>query len=364
MPVRAAPASRTGTPFPLSRERNLPVLKLGLIGAGVMGRRYVEAYSEDPNGRVVAIADLDHERRVSLADRFGVGGRYADFDAMLDAERLDAVIVATPDFAHRAPLATALDAGLHVLCEKPLATTVDDAAAMAFAAAASDRQVMVNFGNRHRPAARRAYELIRSGGIGAVRYARMRLNEKAEKTATLAWSAQTSALWFLLSHVTDFVQWMVDDVVVDVYAANGRARDGAATTTTAVLNFSGGATAVLESTWDMPSEYPRDIDLAITVHGADGVIDLDMGEQGLRVSGPGRTASVMWDAAAGGSAEDWWNRSCRSFTASVTAGEPVSPNARDGLQTVMVLAGLQHSLDTGAGVDLAATWPDAAKLLR
>jgi predicted dehydrogenase len=131
-----------------------------------------------------------------------------------------------------------------------------------------------------------------------------------------------------------------------------------------VLSFAGGATAVLESTWDMPSAYPRDIDLAITVHGADGVIDLDMGEQGLRMSGRGRTDSVMWDAASGGSADDWWNRSCRSFTAAIVAGQPVTPDARDGLQTVMVLAGLQHSLDTGAVVDLAAAWPDAARLLR
>jgi predicted dehydrogenase len=340
------------------------VLQLGLIGAGVMGRRYVEAYSADPNGRVVAIADLDQERGGALADAFGVGGRYADVDAMIHGERLDGVIVATPDFAHREPLIVALNAGLHVLCEKPLATTVDDATAMAVAAAASDRQVMVNFGNRHRPAARRAHELIRGGDIGAVRYARMRLNEKAEKTATLAWSARTSALWFLLSHVADFVQWMVGDTVVRVYAADGRRGEEPATTTTAVLSFAGGATAVLESTWDMPSAYPRDIDLAITVHGADGVIDLDMGEQGLRMSGRGRTDSVMWDAASGGSADDWWNRSCRSFTAAIVAGQPVTPDARDGLQTVMVLAGLQHSLDTGAVVDLAAAWPDAARLLR
>lgn len=337
--------------------------RLALVGAGMMGARYLDAFRDDPNATVVAVCELNPEKGRALAARYGITRVYAHTDELIADGEIDGLIVATPDFAHADPVLAGLAAGLDVLCEKPLATSVDEAVAMVSAANASAGQLMVNFGNRHRPAARRARGLIEQSAIGVPRHAWLCLNEKSSKTATLAWSASTSALWFLISHVADLACWLVDDRVVRAFAADGRGGDSAVTTT-GVLSFASGATVVLESTWDLPDSYQRDVDLRVSVHGSDGVLDLDMGDQGLVVSGPGRTSAVQWDSEPGPSPDDWWNKSCRYFTQSITDEVAVRPDGLDGLANVLVLSALQRSLDTGGVVDIAGQWPAAAALLR
>lgn len=337
--------------------------RLALVGAGMMGARYLDAFSEDPNGTVVAICELDLEKGRAVSEKHLIKRLYTSVDQLLNDGEVDALIVATPDFAHASPVLAALAAGLDVLCEKPLATSIEDAVEMVRASDASSGQLMVNFGNRHRPAAKRARALIEEDRIGAPRHAWLCLNEKASKTATLTWSAQTSALWFLISHLTDLAHWLINDRVVRAYAVNGQ-DTGGAVTTTAVLTYASGATAVLESTWDLPDSYQRDVDLRVSVHGSRGVLDLDMGDQGLIVSGPDRTATVQWDSQLGSSSDDWWNRSCRHFTASISAGDLVQPNGRAGLANVLALSALQRSLDTGKAVDVEQEWPVAAALVR
>jgi len=335
--------------------------RLALVGAGVMGRRYLDAFSSDPNGEIVAICELDEARREALAAAPGAPRLYRDLAQMVGEIEVDGVIVATPDFAHRDACLTALNSGLHVLCEKPLATSVEEALEIAKAARGADRSLMVNFGNRHRPSAQRLKQAIEEGAIGTPHYAFMCLNEKSLKTATLPWAAQTSPLWFLLSHVCDFLYWIFDDRVESVYAA--KSTRAAASTTTGILRFANGATATIESSWDMPAGYPRDIDLRINVHGTEGVVDLDIGDQGFILSSGPKTASIHWDAPGGANPADWWNRSCHAFTRRIASGEAASPDADDGLEVVMVLAGLQKSLDTGRAIRLAEEWPDAASYL-
>jgi predicted dehydrogenase len=322
-----------------------------------MGRRYLDAFRSDPNGNIIALCELDPVRGNALASEFGIGEFYTDVDEMLEKASLDAVIVATPDFAHKEPVLKALAAGCDVLCEKPLSTSVDESVAIARAAKESGRQLMVNFGNRHRPSARRVKDVIARGEIGQLRYAFMCLNEKSFKTATLSWSAQTSPLWFLISHLTDFMQWIFDDRVVKVYASNGQ-KEGLGTTV-GVLTFAGGATAVMESSWDMPNGYQRDIDVRLNIHGSKGIVDLDIGDQGLIVSGSERSSSVMWDGISGPSPDDWWNRSCHYFTHTLTNGGVLEPDAAHGLRTVLVLSALQKSIDTGAAITIAQHWPEA-----
>ena len=336
-------------------------MRIGIVGGGAMGRRYLDAYQFDPRAEIVSVCDLDGDRAHRLAGEYGVNSS-TSVEEMLSGGRFDAVVVATPDFSHLDPVLACLGAGVHVLCEKPLATTVSDAMEMVVAARASPGQLMVNFGNRHRPAARRARALVREGRIGAVRYAHLCLNEKSAKTATLAWSEQTSELWFLISHLADFVQWFLDDHVRSVYASRGHDASGASTTV-AILNFASAATVTLESSWNMPAHLQRDVDLRLAVHGADGVIELDMGDQGLVVSDGRRAATVQWDSTAGGSAEDWWDRSCRYFTERISGRMPVEPDAVAGLENVLVLSALQRSLDSGSVVTVAEHWPEAAALL-
>lgn len=337
--------------------------RLALVGAGMMGARYLDAFRDDPNASVVAVCELNAEKGRALASKHGVTQVFSSTQDLIADGGIDGLIVATPDFAHADPVIAGLAAGLDVLCEKPLATSVDEAVAMVQAAESSSGQLMVNFGNRHRPAARRARAIIEGDTIGEPRHAWLCLNEKSSKTATLAWSANTSALWFLMSHIADLASWLVGDRVVRAFAVNGRGA-GEAVTTTGVLSFVSGASVVLETTWDLPDSYQRDVDLRVSVHGSDGVLDLDMGDQGLVVSGGGGTSAVQWDSEPGPSADDWWNRSCHYFSRSIVQGSAIHPDGRDGLANVLVLSALQRSLDTGVVVDIRNEWPAAAALMR
>jgi myo-inositol 2-dehydrogenase / D-chiro-inositol 1-dehydrogenase len=108
-------------------------LRLGMIGAGWIAREHVASIAALDGADLVAVADLDEGRVSALAAEAGATG-YGDWGEMLDAEELDAVVVCTPPLAHRDPCLAAIERGLGVYLEKPVARTVEDAHAIASAA--------------------------------------------------------------------------------------------------------------------------------------------------------------------------------------------------------------------------------------
>lgn len=327
--------------------------KIGLIGAGYMGYRYLDAYAIDPNAEIVAVCEPRDERRVEACARYDVSHGVASYDELLAIDEVDTVIVATPDFAHRDPAIAALRAGRDVLCEKPLANTTEDAAAIATAVTETGRTLMVNFGNRQRISTRRLQDLLAHEEIGDVRYAFATLSERRAKTDTLPWADQTSPLWFLLSHVTDLVRWIIGAEIATVSAVDARVGGPDSPGTTAVLaSFRNGAAATMESTWDLPDNAPIDVDLRLTLHGSRGVLTLDIGDQGLRVSDDSRSRAVQWDtdARSPASPEDWWVASCHYFTRCLVNGDHPTPDERDGLAVVQALSAMQRSLELGHSV--------------
>jgi predicted dehydrogenase len=146
------------------------MIRLGVIGAGQMGPRHVDAFSKIDGVKVAAICDVSQERARELAGRYNVPEVYRDLDEMLAKCRLDAVANVTPDRLH-APLSIkALGRGLHVLCEKPLATSYAEAMTMVDAAARAGTINMVNLTYRNSAAIQTAARLVREGRIGQVRH--------------------------------------------------------------------------------------------------------------------------------------------------------------------------------------------------
>ena len=119
-------------------------LRLGMIGAGWIAREHVASISALPDAELTAVADLDADRAGELAA--GEGARaYADWGEMLAAETLDAVVVCTPPMAHRDPCLAAVERGLAVYLEKPVARTSEDARAIADAVRAAGAVVAVGY---------------------------------------------------------------------------------------------------------------------------------------------------------------------------------------------------------------------------
>jgi predicted dehydrogenase len=155
-----------------------PSLGVAVIGAGMVGRAHANAYRNAttiyelgrPAPRLVAIADSHEPFAADAAARYGFDRAETDWRAVIDAPDVDAVTVAVANSLHREIVEAALAAGKHVLCEKPLAPSIDDAQAMVDAAAATDRVAVVGFTFRRSPAINAIREQVRSGGLGRVRH--------------------------------------------------------------------------------------------------------------------------------------------------------------------------------------------------
>ena len=151
---------------------------VAVIGAGMVGRAHASAYRNSstvfgldrPIPRLVAIADVHEPFAADAADRFGFARTETDWRAVIDAPDIDAVSVAVANNLHREIVEAALAAGKHVLCEKPLAPSVDDAQAMADAAAVTDLVAGVGFTFRRSPAINAIREQVLNGHLGRVRH--------------------------------------------------------------------------------------------------------------------------------------------------------------------------------------------------
>ena len=161
------------------------MIRLGIIGCGrVAEERHLPSLRRLPQIRVVATADLDPWRSSRLADRFGAAHRLSDYRALLDLTDVDAVAVLTPTQSHAEIGMAALDAGKHVLVEKPLALNLAECDRLIARAARSNRRVVVGFNLRWHRLVRRARAFLNTGALGRIKairsvYTHNRLGDKA-----------------------------------------------------------------------------------------------------------------------------------------------------------------------------------------
>lgn len=136
-------------------------LRAGLLGAGLVGQAEHAFYLWEERERFafVALADASATVRAAVGARYGLAALYPDIQGLLTA-KLDAVVIAAPDAFHPALVIAALEAGLHVMCEKPLALTVEGCDRIAAARDRAGRVVQVAYMKRYDPAYRRALELL------------------------------------------------------------------------------------------------------------------------------------------------------------------------------------------------------------
>lgn len=134
-------------------------IAVGIVGIGSLGIRLGQQFAELPSATLEALVDVDPERLNEVGRQFDVpeSSQYREYESMLEEESLDAVGIATPNGLHHDQTITALDHGLHVLCEKPLATTVEDAYEVMNRSQECDETVMVGYQRHLNP----AYDLAR-----------------------------------------------------------------------------------------------------------------------------------------------------------------------------------------------------------
>jgi UDP-N-acetylglucosamine 3-dehydrogenase len=193
-------------------------LRVGVIGTGRMGAFHVHAYRRLDCARVVAVADPSAEARAA-ALRGDAAAQYADWREMLEreADGLDAVSVVCPSLHHADVALAAIECGLHVLVEKPVATTLPDALRLRGAALEAGRKLMVGHIERFNPVVAAVREGLCAGRIGKVlRVGAVRVGPSPQRIRDAGVAID------LATHDLDLMQHLLDRQVTEVYADGGR----------------------------------------------------------------------------------------------------------------------------------------------
>lgn len=147
-------------------------LRWGIIGTGNIARQFAAGVLQSDRTELAAVASRSHDAAEAFAKQFAIARSYDGYQSILSDPTVDAIYLSLPNSMHREWTIRALTSGMHVLCEKPLAATVKDAAEMFAAAKASNRKLVEAFMYRAHPQTRAIVETIRSGAIGKVKHIR------------------------------------------------------------------------------------------------------------------------------------------------------------------------------------------------
>ncbi|MDH5770758.1 MAG: Gfo/Idh/MocA family oxidoreductase [Candidatus Bathyarchaeota archaeon] len=207
-------------------------LRVGVIGCGYIAEEaHLPNFLGCPRAELVAVADTRKERLVAVREKFGVKNLYTDYHDMLKGNLIDAVSICVPNFLHSQVAVDASEAGKHILCEKPMATTLDDADRMISAARKNNVKLMIGNSLRFLPNHELAREWVRKGKIGKVYFVRAQFASAGPYGA----AGITSQFYFdpekgggvlfdAGSHLVDLLLWMFGNVS-KVHACVGAYKD-------------------------------------------------------------------------------------------------------------------------------------------
>jgi UDP-N-acetylglucosamine 3-dehydrogenase len=323
------------------------------VGVGIVSFAHVHAppyasvLSSLQAAEFVGVADDDASRGREAADRFGV--RYFD-DARALFDAVDAVVVCSENRNHARHTIAALESGVHVLCEKPISTTVEEARAMIRASSVSGRQLRIAFPVRYLPAVRQAKEIVRSGAIGRV----LAVNGTNHGQIPGGWFldpdlAGGGAVMDHTVHVADALRWMLGTEVRSVYAEIGSFFGAEGTDDGAILTLeleggaiADGAFATIDPSWSRGEGYPTWGDVTLRITGASGVLDVDAFAQHLTTFDH-EAGNTSWTYTG----DDMNVFMLEDFLRGVAEGSPAGAGGVDGLRALeIVLAAYRSGEDS------------------
>ncbi|SFS55655.1 Gfo/Idh/MocA family oxidoreductase [Paenibacillus sp. BC26] len=151
---------------------SVKTIRIGIIGAGLIGKEHLERYAKIEGAEVVALCDINETQLRKMADQFGVPNTYTDFRALIARDDLDAVDVCLHNNLHAPITIAALEAGKHVYCEKPIAGSYADGKRMLDAAKQAGRMLHVQLSFLYLIETIAAKTLIEEGKLGKLYHAR------------------------------------------------------------------------------------------------------------------------------------------------------------------------------------------------
>jgi predicted dehydrogenase len=304
---------------------------------------YANTLNELPETELVGIYGDAGPRGSATARQFGVD--LFDNWEELTAADIDALVVCTHNSSHRSIVEAAAVEGIDVLCEPPLATSVEDATAMVEVCRREGVLLTPALYPRFHPAAVRARELLADGHIGKLEAVRgVNRSQRPTGTSDLAADAGGGAIVELGPELIDLACWLLEDEVEKVFAETGSLLPGLAVEYTALLtlDFASAAFAVLDTSWSRPGSYPKWGDLWLELVGTEGTLRLDLAAQNLLVVSDDELghARLSWG-------DDMNRRMIRDFCRTIGKGQAPRVETAAGLRTQVVVAAAYRSTTSG-----------------
>jgi predicted dehydrogenase len=370
-----------------------PALGVGMVGYAFMGAAHSQAWRTAPRvfdlplqPAMTALCGRDAAAVQAAAQRLGWAGTETDWRALISRDDVQLVDVCTPGDLHAEVAIAALEAGKHVLCEKPLANTLAEAEAMAAAAeraAGRGVRAMTGFNYRRVPAVALARRLVAGGRIGQLRHVRASYLQDwlADPAFPLTWRLQreragSGALGDLGAHIVDLAQHLAGELITGVSAvtatfvgerplpgpAAGGARSGPVTVDDAVVFTARLGSAALATFEATRFATGRKNQLRIELNGDRGSLAFDLerlnelefcdraedsAEAGFRrilVTEPGHPyLSAWWPPGHVLGWEHTFTHEVADLVTAIAEGTDPAPSFRDGLQVQRVLAAVEQS---------------------
>ncbi|WP_433515885.1 Gfo/Idh/MocA family protein [Nonomuraea sp. CA-143628] len=355
---------------------------VGMIGYAFMGRvhsqawRSVGAFFDLPLApRMAVLAGRSQEHTTAAAARLGWADTETDWRELVKRDDVQIVDICTPGDSHAEIAIAALEAGKHVLCEKPLANSVAEAEAMVRAAASSTGKSMVAFNYRRVPAVALARRYVEEGRLGEIRHVRAQYLQDwiVDPSSPLVWRLQkdkagSGALGDIGAHIIDTAQFITGQNIVGVSALTetfvkerpvsaGSSETGPVTVDDAALfigRLTGGAVASFEATRFATG---RKNALRIELNGSNGSLAFDFeamnelwvseGDSGFKrilvTEADHPYAGAWWPPGHGLGYEHTFTHEVKDFLEAIAQGSDPAPSFADGLRVQRVLAAVERS---------------------
>jgi UDP-N-acetylglucosamine 3-dehydrogenase len=328
----------------------MAMVKVGIIGLGTMGRQHTDAYRQMPDVVVAAVYDHHADRAAAFAQEYGVPAA-GDLNALLSA--CDLIDICTPTYRHAEYALPAIEAGKAVVCEKPLARTLEDCQRIVEAVKTHNTLFMPAHVLRFFPEYRTAHQLIRNGVIGAVAAVRMRRGGDFPRTKS-DWYADFEksggVILDLIIHDFDWLLWTLG-AVERVYAQSLTFRNLQHLDYTLVtLKFKNGAVGHIEGAWCDPGGFKVNFEVC----GDSGMLEYDSTRQvALQV------ATRATDGVGGGvqvpespAVHNPYYLELRHFVDCVQSGQTPEITVEDGYNAVRLALAAIESAQTGRVITL------------
>jgi predicted dehydrogenase len=281
-----------------SNNPSTQTLRVGVVGLGWAGETHIKSYLQIPNVEVVAIADPYEPKLKQISATYGIKDTYTNYQDLVSRDDIDVVSVATPNQLHAPVSIAALNAGKHVLCEKPLARSYAEGQGMVEAAKKSGRILKVAFNHRERGDVQILKSYIDSGQLGRIYHAKATWMRRSGIPGVGGWftskeMAGGGPLIDLGVHVLDMALYLLGEPkVASISAATyaelgprGRGNWGdyklvgaggyeVEDLATAFIRMVDGSTLLLEASWAVYGKSADDF--GVTLFGTEGGAEIDV----------------------------------------------------------------------------------------